>query len=97
MYITLQKQWNKFAAILFIESPWYELASRRAGRADEGVKKIFGGLDLCLVPRVLLDGLPGKPLRVALLVTRQRMRVFLVRGLRVPMMVSTLPLTSYLH
>ena len=80
-----------------MESPWFELASRRAGQAGEGARKIFGGLDSCLVPTVLLDGLLEKPLRVALLVTRLRTEVFLARGLRMPMMVSTLPLTAHLH
>ena len=75
--------------------------SCRAALADEGVRKIFGGLGLCLLPRVLLDGLPGKSLGVmGLLATRLRMtllvQVFLTRGSMGPMM-SFLALTSHVR
>ena len=82
----------------FIESAWYERSSNtshRAARADEGETKISGAL--CFLPRVLLDGLPGKSLRVMVLRMTLLMLVLLARRESRVSMVSSLALTSHVR
>ena len=95
MYTTLQEQCNKFAAIQRKCLVRTSNTSHRAGRADEGARKISGAL--CFLPRVSLDGLPGKSLRVMVLRMTLLMQVLLARrGSRVSML-SSLTLTSHVR